>query len=96
LLLATSSKEQQDLYDNYCVNIERELSTENISSFARDYLIMKIFEDVPNDKIYSMFKEHFQQEQISHELILADMYKYSKYYAWLKFYNCPLEKINKN
>jgi len=95
LLLATSSKEQQDLYDNYWVNIERELSTDNISRFARDYLIMKIFEDVPNDKIYSMFKEHFQQENIAHETILSDMYKYSKYYAWLKFYNCPLEKINK-
>lgn len=95
LLLAKSSVEQDELYENYWLNIERELNTENISRFARDFLIMKIFEDVPNDSIYSMFKDYVIGTNTTHEDILDEMCKYSKYYAWLKFYNCPIEKINK-
>lgn len=95
LLLSTSSEEQEKLYENYWVTIEREVSTSFISSFARDYLVMQIFEDVPNEEIYSMFKSHYEELKTSHELILADMRKYSKYYGWLKFCACPTPKINK-
>ena len=95
LLIAKSSDEQERLYENYWINIESEINAENISRFSRDFLIMKIFEDVPNDNIYSMFKEYVEGSNICHEKILEEMYKYSKYYAWLKFYNSPNQKLNK-
>lgn len=95
LLLAKSSREQEYLYENYWVHIESEINTENISRFSRDFLIMKLFEDVPNESIYPMFKDYVLGINSTHENVLDEMYRYSKYYAWLKFYNCPNNKINK-
>lgn len=95
LLLAPSAKEQEHLYYEYWLKIEQLVNTDNISRFARDYLILNIFEDVPNDQIYTMFKEYFTGNKTPHINILMDMREYSKYYAWLKFNSCPNEKINK-
>ncbi len=94
LLLANTSSEQERLYEDYWVKIEQTIKNDNISRFARDYLIMNVFEDVPESKIYKMFKDHFDAAEALHIDILRDMYKYSKYYAWLKNENCPNNKIN--
>jgi uncharacterized protein with ParB-like and HNH nuclease domain len=95
LLLANNSEEQERLYEDYWVKIEKTVKSNNISRFSRNYLILNIFEDVPDSKIYKMFKNHFNSTGASHIDILKDMYKYSKYYEWLKFENCPHDKINK-
>jgi len=95
LLLANNSFEQEQLYHKYWVKIEKRIKNENISRFARDYLILNIFEDVQEKNIYKMFKEYFENANIKHKVILNDLYKYSEYYEWLKFENCPFEKINK-
>ena len=95
LLLSNTSSEQERLYEDYWVKIEQKIKSDNISRFARDYLIMNVFEDVPESKIYKMFKEHFNSAEALHIDILRDMYKYSKYYEWLKFENCPDVKINR-
>lgn len=96
LLLSKSSDEQERLYQDYWVKIENTVKNENISRFSRDYLVMNIFDDVPETKIYKMFKEHFTDTGALHIDILRDMYKYSNYYAWIKFEKCPNQKINKN
>lgn len=96
LLLSNSSDEQERLYQDYWVKIENTIKNENISRFSRDYLVMNIFDDVPETKIYKMFKEHFMETGALHIDILRDMYKYSNYYAWIKFEKCPNQKINKN
>ena len=95
LLISNSYSEQKSLYDNYWVKIEEQIKTENISRFARDYLIMKTFNDVVNDKIYTDFKNHFESEKTAHVEILGDMLKYSKFYSWIKFESSPSNKINK-
>ncbi len=95
LLLANSSVEQERLYDDYWVKIEQLVKNDNISKFAKDYLIINIFEDVPEDKTYKMFKEHFIENKALHIDILRDMYKYAKYFSWIKFEICPDKKINK-
>lgn len=59
MLLANSSKEQEKLYKQYWVKIEQTVKNENISRFARDYLVMNTFDDIPEDSIYKNFKEHF-------------------------------------
>lgn len=94
LLLANTSSEQERLYEDYWVKIEQKVKNENISRFARDYLVLNVFEDVPERRIYKIFKEHFDGADALHIDILRDMYKYSEYYKWLKFENCPNEKIN--
>lgn len=50
---------------------------------------------MPESKIYKIFKEHFDTAESLRVDILRDMYKYSEYYKWLKFENCPNDKINK-
>ena len=92
LLLANSSKEQEKLYKQYWVKIEQTVKNENISRFARDYLVMNTFDDVPEDSIYKNFKEHFSE--ISHLDILSELSSLAKYFAWLIFENSPNEEIN--
>lgn len=95
LLLANTSNEQERLYEDYWVKIEQTIKNDNISRFAKDFLILNVFEDVPETQIYKRFKEHFNSTQALHIDILRDMNKYSRYYAWLKFENSPNDKINR-
>lgn len=92
LLLANSSKEQEKLYKQYWVKIEQTVKNENISRFARDYLVMNTFDDVPEDSIYKNFKEHFSD--FNHLDILSELSSLSKYFAWLIFENSPNSEIN--
>ena len=94
LLLASSSSEQEKLYTNYWIKLEQQLGNDNISKFAKYYLITKIYEDVQNDNIYKSFKEYFDSNNSPHVDILNDMLKYSEYYSWIVNENCPNEKIN--
>lgn len=96
LLLSNSIEEQELLYKNYWIKIERTVSNENISRFARDFLVMKIFEDVRQEKIYKKFKDDYvNQPEITHVEILDEMSRYAKYFSYFKFENCENEKINK-
>lgn len=95
LLLSDTSDEQERLYQNYWLKIEQTVKNDYISRFARDYLILNIFDDVPNEKVYKMFKSHFTEANATHVDILGDMYSYSKYFAWLIYENCPHKKVNR-
>ncbi len=96
LLLSKSIEEQELMYKNYWVKIERTVSNDNISRFARDFLVMKIFEDVEQEKIYKKFKDDYiNQPEITRFEILEEMCKFSKYFAYFYFENCENEKINK-
>ncbi len=77
LLLAKNSTEQDRLYEDYWIKIEQQVKNDNISKFAQDYLVMNIFEDVREDMIYKVFKEHFIENNALHIDILRDMYKYA-------------------
>lgn len=96
LLLANTSAEQERLYEDYWVKIEQMVSNDNITRFSRDFLVMNIFDDVPEKQIYKTFKEHFTQKGALHIDILRDMYKYSKFFAWAKFEKCPNKEINRH
>lgn len=96
MLLSNSIEEQELLYRNYWVKIERTVANENISRFARDFLVMKIFEDVEQDNIYKKFKnDYINQPENTNVEILSEMSRYSKYFAYFKFENCENYKINK-
>ena len=95
LLLTHSASEQEKLYNRYWIKIEETLNSENISRFARDFLIMKIFDDVLEKQIYKLFKEYFYDIHAKNEDILDEMQRYSKYYAWIRFEICPDRIINR-
>ena len=95
LLLSTTSKEQEALYEKYWIPIEKKVRGENISKFSKNFLTLNIFEEVSESKIYKKFKEYFSDLEMTHEEILYQMQHYSKYYEWIKFENCPNKKVNK-
>ena len=95
LLLSTTSKEQEKLYEKYWIPIEKKVRGENISKFSKNFLTLNIFEEVSESKIYKKFKEYFSDLEMTHEEILYQMKHYSKYYEWIKFENCPNKKVNK-
>lgn len=94
LLLSNSSEEQEELYKNYWVKIEQLVTNDYISKFARDYLIMNIFEDVAEADVYKMFKSHFNETNATHLDILREMCSLSKYFSWIKFEKSPDDQIN--
>lgn len=94
LLLATTSAEQEKLYNDYWIKLEQQLGNDNISRFAKYYLITKLYEDVQNENIYKSFKEYFDLNKFPHVEILNDMLKYSEFYSWIINENCPDTKLN--
>lgn len=80
LLITNNAKEQERLYKNYWVKIEEIISTEHISEFVKDYLIMKICEDVEKAEVYKDFKNYVLSFNLSHEDVLKDMRDYAPFY----------------
>lgn len=80
LLICKNSKEQDRLYKEYWVKIEEIITTEHISEFVKDYLIMKICEDVEKSEIYKEFKNYVQTSNLNHEDVLKDMRDYAPFY----------------
>ena len=95
LLLTKNLQEQEELYKNYWLKIEKRLLSENISIFAKDYLVMKIFEDVNDSEVYKKFKQVFGEDGETKEKILKEMTKYSEYYSWILEPNTLLSTLNK-
>jgi len=95
LLIADSSEYQNSLYQNYWVKIESLYSNkENISDFAKHYLITKRADWVEESKMYSTFKSYFDNMNISKEEILKEILKLSKFYNWFRDCNSPNKEIN--
>lgn len=95
LLISKSSEEQQILYDNYWVNIENIVGNDDVSILAKNYLIMKTYDDVVNSEIYSDFKYYFSNTSISHEEILKELEIFAKYFSWINKFNSPNKELNK-
>lgn len=96
LLISSSAQEQESLYQNYWVEIEKAIGTDYISKFAQDYLILKTCDDVEKDLIYQKFKKFFTENQTSHETVLKEMLKYSRFYSWIINQNCEDAKLGKS
>lgn len=95
LLISSSSTIQKQLYDNYWVKIEHLYQDkEDISEFAKHYLITKRGIWTEEKKMYNTFRLYFDNTDMSKEDILKEMLIYSKYFNWFIDENCPDEKIN--
>lgn len=83
LLITNNAKEQERLYKDYWVKIEEIITTEHISEFVKDYLIMKICEDVEKAQVYKDFKNYVLSFSLSHEDVLKDMRAYAPFYKMI-------------
>ena len=95
LLISSNTDEQKRLYDNYWVKIENMYNDkDDISDFAKHYLITKRGIWAEEKKMYNTFKLYFDNNNLKKEDVLAEILMYSKYYNWFIDENCPNEKIN--
>ena len=95
LLIADTSEKQLELYKNYWVKLEDLYDNkDNISDFAKHYLITKRGDWVENSKMYAMFKSYFSNMEAKKEDILAEMLRLSKYYNWFKNASCENSNLN--
>ena len=96
LLISDTVEEQERLYREYWTEIERNVKTKNIPRFVKDYLVMKTYGDVVEGETYSQFKnDYIIEKSLDKEQVLADMKKYSVFYAYLKFENSDDININR-
>lgn len=97
LLSSNSPVEQNKLYTNYWIKIEKELGIENVPDFVSDYLLIKTTQQsISNKEVYEKFKIYKQNSNLSNEQLLNDLLTYSKYYKYLISNACPSKKIAKS
>lgn len=94
LLMSLAPTEQDDLYNRFWNPIE-EFTKYDPSSFVRDYLTMKQGKIGRIDKIYFIFKEYAEEENINRADLLEDMYHYAKIYSQVDNAQVGIEKLNK-
>lgn len=86
LLLGKNAEEQNRLYKNYWLTIEKQLP-DQVSNFIRDYMQLQAKKDFKKattsnyKELYSNFKNQFKK--IATTDLLADLNKYSKYYSYI-------------
>lgn len=93
LLMSLAPMEQDDLYNRFWNPIE-EFTKYDPSSFVRDYLTMKQGKIGRIDKIYFIFKEYAEEENINRADLLEDMYHYAKIYSQVDNAQVGIENLN--
>ncbi|MBP1888662.1 uncharacterized protein with ParB-like and HNH nuclease domain [Clostridium moniliforme] len=101
ILMDKTSKEQENLYNNYWNKVEKN-TLYNVTSFIRDYMTMKEKRISNISKVYINFKSYIKDNNIDIKECLKDILKYSEYYNKILTSNTGvkeadehLQKINK-
>lgn len=101
ILMDKSSKEQEELYNNYWNKVEKN-TIYNVTNFIRDYMTMKEKKISNINKVYTNFKTYIKDNNIDIKDCLKDMLIYSEYYnkiltskTGIKEADNHLERINK-
>lgn len=79
ILMDKSSKEQEELYNNYWNKVEKN-TLYNVTNFIRDYMTMKEKKISNINKVYINFKTYIKDNNIDIKACLKDMLIYSEYY----------------
>jgi uncharacterized protein with ParB-like and HNH nuclease domain/predicted transport protein len=88
ILMGLEPKEQEELYSDYWHKMELEFGQNEYSEifdrFMRDYLTVKNEGEIPReDRVYHEFKRYFHRRNAPVREIVADIYKFSKYFVRL-------------
>lgn len=79
-LLMDDSK-QDELYKEYWLEIERNVGYRNLDDFVINFLNSQITKSVNNKNAYRLFKEHCEENNLTHENVLKNLKRTSKYYG---------------
>lgn len=72
---------QDELYENYWSGIEKNVGYRNLGDFVINFLNSQISKSVNGKNAYRLFKEHCEENKLSHEDVLKDLKRTSKYYG---------------
>lgn len=87
---------QDELYEDYWLQIERNVGYRNLGDFVINFLNSQITGSVNSKNAYRLFKEHCQDQKLSHENVLNSLRRTSKYYGAFigenNYYNSEIAK----
>ncbi len=72
---------QDELYENYWSEIEKNVGYRNLGDFVINFLNSQISKSVNSKNAYRLFKEHCEENNLSHEDVLKKLKRTSKYYG---------------
>lgn len=79
--LLMDDEKQDELYEEYWIEIEKNVGYHNLEDFVINFLNSKISKSVNSKNAYRLFKEHCEERKLSHEDILKSLKRTSKYYG---------------
>lgn len=79
--LLMDDRNQDELYDNYWSAIEKNVGYRNLGDFVINFLNSQTSASVNNKNAYRLFKEHCENNNLTHEEVLKKLLKTSKYYG---------------
>lgn len=79
--LLMDDSNQDELYENYWSTIEKNVGYRNLGDFVINFLNSQISGSVNSKNAYRLFKEHCESKNLTHEDILKDLLRTSKYYG---------------
>lgn len=79
--LLMDDSNQDILYENYWSKIEKNVGYRNLGDFFINFLNSQISKSVNNKNAYRLFKEHCENNNLSHEDVLKNLKRTSKSYG---------------
>ena len=75
-----TDNDQDRLFEEYWIKIEKNVGTEKMPLFIIDYLQFSCKETVSNKNAYDVFKNNFRLKQYTNEILLQTLLHYSEFY----------------
>lgn len=72
---------QDELYEDYWLEIEKNVGYRNLGDFVINFLNSQISKSVNSKNAYRLFKEHCEKNNLTHEDTLKKLKRTSKYYG---------------
>jgi hypothetical protein len=95
--LLMDEKEQEKLYKNYWLCIEKYVGYTNLGDYMLNYISSKMGRTITVREAYSIFKKYVETKQFSHEDVLKDLKKNALYYGvFLGRENLSSDSVNKD
>lgn len=79
--LLMDDENQDELYENYWFEIEKNVGYRNLDDFVINFLNSQITKSVNSKNAYMLFKEHCEENKLSHEDVLKKLKRTSRYYG---------------
>ena len=80
-LLLMDDDNQDEFYETYWSEIEKNVGYHQLGDFVINFLNSQISKSVNNKNAYRLFKEHCDENHLSHEDVLKKLKKTSRYYG---------------